>query len=287
MGSVACQICWYWGGGGLNWENTNVRIYTTGQEIIRRSYVARIQVPRKVGQMAPVSIDDSVNQARKSLESCVQSSDEELMKPVRREVVENKKSPPALDQGELNSEWRENRYIRNLWDRVKAMELRKRGPDWRKEREKQALIDAVKYLAYVLIRWKQRLTSRRAEANTVSHIISSCPKLAQESKRRNDKVGGAIHWVLAGKWKFQRNERRNDHVLGGIQCSNRSWIAARRPDLVIKRHRCSQIIDLPITKDGRVRKKEAVKAEKCQDLATEVPKLRGERTKVIPVVVEA
>ena len=48
--------------------------------------------------MALVSIDDSVNQARKSLESCVQSSDEELLKRVRREGVENKKS---LDQGEL------------------------------------------------------------------------------------------------------------------------------------------------------------------------------------------
>lgn len=56
---------------------------------------------------------------------------------------------------------------------------------------------------------------------------------------------------------------------------------------MIKRHRCCQIIDLPITKDGRVRKKEAVKAEKYQDLAREVPKLRGERTQVIPVVVEA
>jgi len=72
--------------------------------------------------MALVSIDDSVNQARKSLESCVQSSDEELLKKQSGgKGLKTKKSPPALDQGELNSEWRENRYIRNLWDRVKAM----------------------------------------------------------------------------------------------------------------------------------------------------------------------
>ena len=30
-----------------------------------------------------------------------------------------------------------------------------------------------------------------------------------------------------------------------------------------------------------------MKVEKYQDLAREVPKLRGERTKVVPVVVEA
>lgn len=47
------------------------------------------------------------------------------------------------------------------------------------------------------------------------------------------------------------------------------------------------MIDLPITKDGQARKKEAVKAEKYQDLPREVLNLRGERTKVIPVVVEA
>ena len=56
---------------------------------------------------------------------------------------------------------------------------------------------------------------------------------------------------------------------------------------MIRRHRCCQIIDLPITKDGQVRKKEAAKAEKYQDLPREVLNLRGERTKVIPLVVEA
>ena len=56
---------------------------------------------------------------------------------------------------------------------------------------------------------------------------------------------------------------------------------------MIRRHRCCQIIDLPITKDGQVRKKEAVKAEKYQDLPREVLNLWGKRTKVIPVVVEA
>lgn len=71
--------------------------------------------------MALVFIDDSVNQARKSLESYVLFSDEELLKTVRREGVEKQKRPPALEQGELNSEENDNRYSRNFWDMAKAM----------------------------------------------------------------------------------------------------------------------------------------------------------------------
>ena len=64
--------------------------------------------------MALVFIDDSVNQARKSLESYVLFSDEELLKTVWREGVEKQKRPLALEQGELNSEGNDNRYSRNF-----------------------------------------------------------------------------------------------------------------------------------------------------------------------------
>ena len=48
-----------------------------------------------------------------------------------------------------------------------------------------------------------------------------------------------------------------------------------------------QIIDVAIPEDGRVRAKEDEKVEKYQDLAREVRKIRGVRTKVIPIVVGA
>ena len=69
------------------------------KEFVRRACVARLQVPWKVEGMAPVSIDDSVNQARQSLESYVQSSHEELLKTVRRERVEKQKMPSGFRGG--------------------------------------------------------------------------------------------------------------------------------------------------------------------------------------------
>ena len=71
---------------------------------------------------------------------------------------------------------------------------------------------------------------------------------------------------------------RTDHEIG-----------ARRTDLVIidKRDKSCQIIDVAIPEDNGVREKEDEKVEKYQDLAREVRKMWGVRTKVIPVVVGA
>ena len=66
-------------------------------------------------------------------------------------------------------------------------------------------------------------------------------------------------------------------------------IEARRPDILIidKSEKNCQIIDVVIPEDGRVRAKEDEKVEKYQDLAREVRKIRGVRTKVIAIVVGA
>ena len=64
-------------------------------------------------------------------------------------------------------------------------------------------------------------------------------------------------------------------------------IEARRLDLLIidKSEKNCQIIDVAISEDGRVRAKEDEKVEKYQDLAREVRKMWGVRTKVIPIAV--
>ena len=85
------------GGGGIELrKHASQHLDHRTKEFVRRACVARHQVPRKVGGMAPVSIDDSVNQARQSLESYVQSSHEELLKTVRRERVEKQKKPSGF-----------------------------------------------------------------------------------------------------------------------------------------------------------------------------------------------
>ena len=59
-------------------------------------------------------------------------------------------------------------------------------------------------------------------------------------------------------------------------------IEDRRPDLLIldKRENNCQIIDVAIAEDGRVRAKEDEKVEKYQDLAREIRKMWGIKTKV-------
>ena len=57
--------------------------------------------------------------------------------------------------------------------------------------------------------------------------------------------------------------------------------------IIDKRDKSCQIIDVAIPEGNGVREKEDEKVEKYQDLAREVRKMWGVRTKVIPVVVGA
>ena len=125
---------------------------------------------------------------------------------------------------------------------------------------------------------------------TISHIESGCPKLAQkEYKKRHDNVARAVHWDLSEKYGFERSERWYDHVPDSILERTDHEIEARRPDLLIidKSEKNCQIIDVAIPENGRVRTKEDEKVEKYQDLAREAGKMWGTRTKVIPTVVGA
>ena len=49
---------------------------------------------------------------------------------------------------------------------------------------------------------------------TVSHIVSECPKLTQtdNKKIRHDNVTRAIHWKLCEKWGFDRGDKWYTHT---------------------------------------------------------------------------
>ena len=82
---------------------------------------------------------------------------------------------------------------------------------------------------------------------TISHIVSGCPKLAQkEYKKGHDNVARAVHWDLSEKNRFdERSERWYDHVPDSV-LENKDYkmlwdfsvwtdheIEAWRPDLLI------------------------------------------------------
>ena len=179
------------------------------------------------------------------------------------------------------------------------------------KRETEALVVAAQDQAIRTIYVKISIDKSQADPKcrickqgneTISHIVSACPKLAQkEYKRRHDNEARVIHWDLSGKYEFERNERWYDHVpesvlenddyklLWDFSVRTDHEIGARRPDMMIidKRDRSCQITDVAIPEDGRVREKEDEKIEKYQDLEREVRRMLGVRSKVIPVVVGA
>ena len=96
--------------------------------------------------------------------------------------------------------------------------------------------------------------------------------------------------VITFDHTFDTNQRKSKSIFScSVSVRTDHEIGARRPDLVIidKRDKSCQIIDVAISEDNGVREKEDEKVEKYQDLAREVRKMWGVRTKVIPVVVGA
>ena len=135
---------------------------------------------------------------------------------------------------------------------------------------------------------------------SINHIVSECPKLAQkEYKRRHDWVGKKIHWEVCKEEGFIVNEKWYEHVPEPVLENERCkilWdftiqtdhvIEARRPDMIVveKRNKCCKIIYFAIPYDSRIAEKEVEKVVKYQDLARELKKLWKMKTMVIPIVI--
>ena len=137
---------------------------------------------------------------------------------------------------------------------------------------------------------------------TVCHITSQCPKLAQkEYKRRHDRVARSLHWNLCkqntieccSKWYEHQPERviENEQVklLWDFTIQTDNTIQARRPDLVIinKIEKTSHIIDVAIPGYERVLAKETEKIEKYDELRRELERLWKVKAKVAPIITDA
>ena len=57
----------------------------------------------------------------------------------------------------------------------------------------------------------------KEKPETARHIVSACPKLAQEEyKKRHDKVALRIHWELAKKHNIEHAEKWYDHIPAAV-----------------------------------------------------------------------
>ena len=105
-------------GGIIEWTKQELKkldrrtrkLLTMNGGVHPRDCVARIYIPRKHGGRGLVSVEDCINQARVSLETYVQSSEEELLKAVRAEVTGRQETATSFKvtrRAENTQEWKE------------------------------------------------------------------------------------------------------------------------------------------------------------------------------------
>ncbi|XP_068704584.1 uncharacterized protein [Montipora foliosa] len=298
-------------------DRRTTKLLTMNGGLYPRDCIARIYVPRKHSGRGLISVEDCINQTRASLETYVQSSEEELLKAVRAEVSGSQETLTSFKvrrRAENTQEWKEKplhgQFVRETEDQSneETWSWLKRGSF---KRETEALIIAAQDQALRTNYIKATIDKSQIDAKcrmcrdkneTLSHIVSGCSKLAQkEYKKRHDNVARAIHWDLSGKCGFHRNDKWCNHVPESVQ-ENENYkllwdfsirtdhnIKARRPDLVLvdKSKKSCHIIDVAIPEDSGAKEKEADKVEKYQNLARELRRMWEVKTKVVPIVLGA
>ena len=238
--------------------------------------VKRLYVPRKEGGRGLISVDDFVNQAGILLETYVQSSEEKILRAVRRKGVENQETPASFKERrrtENTQGWKEMALYGQF---ARQSEDQRNDETWtwlkkgKLKRETESLIIAAQdqavrtnYVKATIDRSQDdpKCSMCKQNSETISHIVSGCPKLAQtEYKKRHDNVARAVHWDLSAKYGFERSERCYDYVPDSV-LENENYrmlwdfsvridheIEARRPDLLIidKSEKNCQIIEVAI-----------------------------------------
>ena len=140
---------------------------------------------------------------------------------------------------------------------------------------------------------------------TIDHIISACPILAKEQYiKRHDGVCAQQHFNICKETGVQLDKKHwYENVPKSVETSQGSkvnilWnqqvqtdrtIHNNKPDIVVRdneKGKC-MFIDVVISGDRNVIKKEAEKILKYKNLTIEIQRMWNVKTKVIPVIIGA
>ena len=124
---------------------------------------------------------------------------------------------------------------------------------------------------------------------TVAHIVSERPKLAQKEykKVRHDNVAKVIHWKLCKKWGFEKKEKCYMHqlekvlepedckILWEFPIQTDKELEHNIPDITVieKKNKSCQLIDPACPFDTRRGKKEEEKCTNYNDLKYEIARM--------------
>ena len=137
---------------------------------------------------------------------------------------------------------------------------------------------------------------------TVDHIISGCPELANtDYLEKHNKAAAYIHCKACQHYSIEVPQRWYEHkpetvteneeatILWDMQIHTDRELSANKPDIVINDHanRCCKHIDVSVPSDRNISTKVIEKFSKYKDLEIETTRMRGMRTETVPVIVGA
>jgi hypothetical protein len=138
---------------------------------------------------------------------------------------------------------------------------------------------------------------------TKDHIISACPVLAKEQYiKRHDRVCAQLNFNICKETGIKLDKKRwhvpksvetgqggNVTILWNQQVQTDRIITNNKPDMIISDNekRTCMLIDVAISGDRNVIKKEGEKILKYKDLTIEIQHMWNVITKMIPVIVGA
>lgn len=155
----------------------------------------------------------------------------------------------------------------------------------------------------------ERCRMCKEKSETVTHIMTACPILAQrEYIDRHNRVCSLIHYEICRnynchlsvqKWYQHKPENvttnngkvtilydhpiRTDRTVTGTNEGG----GANRPDIVIRAEKVTYLIDVAIPADTNVIKKEAEKRIKYKSLAIEIQRMWRTKVIIVPVIIGA
>lgn len=313
--------------GAINWTQEELKIMdrktrklmTVYKALHPKSNTARLYLPRKIGGRGLVSIEECIESEKRSLDDYIRKSDEEILKMVSDE---NNLSEPNESAKEYKSrkyeakisQWKEKplhgQFLRDIesvdqketWRWLQFGDLKKETEGMLMAAQDQALpVNAIK----AKIQGKNvEPVCRMCKTNmeTISHVISGCPKLAQtDYKKRHDRLATTVHWHLCKKYDLPYSAKWYEHQAEKVVENEKAkilwdytirldrFITHRRPDIVLvdKQENMTYLIDIAVPVDANAEKKEQEKITKYSDLARELRKIWKTKTKTIPIVIGA
>jgi hypothetical protein len=171
----------------------------------------------------------------------------------------------------------------------------------------QDLALQTKYYAMKLLNTETDSKCRICEqfCETIDHIISACPILAKEEYiKRHDRVRAQLHFNMCKETGVQLDKRIwYEHVPKSVETSQGGkvtilWnqqvqtgrtIPNNKSDIIIRGNEkgTCMLIDVAISGDRSVIKKEAEKILKYKEFAIEIQRMWDVQTRVIPVIIGA